>query len=363
MFQRLLSYMRATLRLTLIASLLAGVGGAINYSWAAFSKNNPGAVSSPHGKARPANKPRHTSEKDTPTSVGTAAAGNDFQNYTLINERNIFSPDSKTAAAKPAVERRPEKPKPRTTIAVTGTLLTPGKAAVFLQSSEGRYNGIFQLNQHLNAYTIAEIGLKEIVLVAGKTEAPKPQAEGPNEGTGEGRVTTSTAPQRLVLAIGSMAECDETGEWHLSTLAYTPPPTPTSPDPRYSLASYDRNRGGSDLGRDRSRDDRGGDRGRDRGGDGRGRDRGGEDRGGGDRGWDGGGGRGGDRGRDFGGGGGPRDDFRRPPPAQSMDLPGIAGGGAPDYRSPGGPPQAMPPEPPMFPEPVEMFVPDFPPEG
>ena len=185
------------------------------------------------------------------TKFAKSADGN-FEVYNIIDERNIFSPDRQRAARVVAVERPADRAKPRTTITVTGTMLKEDKSLVFLQSVDARYNGAFSVKKRIDAYTIEDINLKQVVLQGVAPDA-LPLGEGPNEGTGEGISVVPEPPKRLEVPIGSMMQCDDLGNWRVSAVVYAPPPsypsysTPSGSSPPGSY-SGGYNRGGPGYG-------------------------------------------------------------------------------------------------------------------
>lgn len=178
-----------------------------------------------------------------------------FASYGIIDERNIFSPDRMPSSKIVQAGPPREAVKPRTTIAVTGTMVKDDKMMVFMQSNDQRFSGVFPPKKRIDTYSIEEIGLKQVVLQGLTAPEPLIKAEGPTEGTGEGIVAAPEPPKRLEVPIGSMIECDDKGVWKLSSVAYNPPPSPSAPsssyDPRMSASSasygggFDRNRSSS----------------------------------------------------------------------------------------------------------------------
>lgn len=120
------------------------------------------APTAPNG-APPASRPRgRTPDGEQPRP---ATSTPDYDQFRLIEQRNIFDPNRRRATARaPEPPRREERPPRTDTIALTGTIVYDHKAFAFVSSSQPEYRGVFSPGDRVGGLTILSIDSHGITL-------------------------------------------------------------------------------------------------------------------------------------------------------------------------------------------------------
>ncbi len=105
-----------------------------------------------------------------PALAGAAEKPKGFDAFALIRTRNIFDPNRRPPK-KEAEQARPTTPsRPRSVhLALTGTMVTDGKALAFFTGSRPEFNKIVHLGEKIGDFTVAAISGAQVDLKQGDT--------------------------------------------------------------------------------------------------------------------------------------------------------------------------------------------------
>lgn len=108
-----------------------------------------------------------------PVQAQDAPKPQGFESFRLVHSRNVFDPERR---AMPSRENTSRSSVPqgmvRSSVTLTGTMVTPSKSLAFFGSSRSEYNKVASVNDKVGDFKVLEIAPNEVMLEQGGQKTP-----------------------------------------------------------------------------------------------------------------------------------------------------------------------------------------------
>lgn len=87
-----------------------------------------------------------------------------FDSFRLVLSRNVFDPERRAMPSRDAARRTVPQGTVRSSVTLTGTMVTPSKSLAFFGSSRSEYNKVASVNDQVGDFKVLEIAPNEVML-------------------------------------------------------------------------------------------------------------------------------------------------------------------------------------------------------